>query len=97
MKAGEEYQVLGIRFAKAKDGSDSAIVYYATPFEEWEASGADKVEGVKVGSEYTRDSEVVKKIHTLKLNDVISFSYRKGFQGTAVVSGITVVKAAGTK
>jgi len=97
MKAGEEYQVLGIRFAKAKDGSDSALVYYATPFEEWEVSAAQKVDGVKVGSEYTRDPDVVKKIQTLKLNDVISFSYRKGFQGTAVVSGITVVKAAGTK
>lgn len=95
MKAGEEYQVLGVRFAKSKDGSDSAIVYYATPFEEWEVSGAEEVLGVKVGSEYTRDPEVVKKIHGLKLNDVVSFAYRKGFQGSAVVCGITVVKPSG--
>ena len=94
MKAGEEYQVIGVRFAKSKDGSDSAVVYYATPFEEWEVSGSESVIGHKTGSEYTRDAELVKKIHNLKLNDVVTFQYRKGFQGSAVVCGITVVKAA---
>lgn len=95
MKAGEEYQVLGIRFAKSKDGKDNAVLYYATPFEDWEVSGSIKVEGVKVDREFTMDPNVIEKFKTLKLNDVVSFSYRKGFQGSAVIAGVTVVKSSG--
>lgn len=97
MKSGEEYQVLGVRFAKSKDGVDTGTIYLATPFEEWEIAGSDHVDGVKVSSEWSRDADLVKKFHSLKINDVVSFSYHKGFQGKAVLSGVTVVKSAGAK
>lgn len=95
MKAGEEYQVLGFRISTAKDGKESAILYYVTPFEEWEVTSSNDVQGHKTDHEYTRDPKVIEKVKSLKINDVITFTYRKGFQNTAVVTGISVVKSSG--
>ena len=41
MKSGEEYQVLGVRFAKSKDGVDTGTIHLCTPFEDWEVAGSD--------------------------------------------------------
>ena len=94
MKSGE-YQVVGLRFAKAKDGSEGAIIYYVTGFESYEENSALSFAGHKVGQEYTKDPGLVKKIHDLKLNDVCKFGYRKGYAGSAMLDDVNVIKPAG--
>ena len=93
MKAGEEYQVLGIRKGTSKDGVKSCVLYLVTPFEQNELDYFDSCEGNKVTSEYSRDLSIIPE--NLKINDVVTLSYRKGFQGTAVLAGVHIVKTAG--
>lgn len=90
MKAGEEYQVLGIR-KSTKNGRQGTVIYFTTPFEEWEVSGSDSCEGFKTTSEFTYDPSIIPA--TLKLNDIVTLQYRKGFQNSAVLSGMTIVKS----
>lgn len=89
-----EYQVLGIRKAVAKNGRNTATLFLTTPFEEWEVAGSESCEGFKTSAEFMYDPEKILPID-LKVNDVVTLSYRKGFSNTAVLSGVQIVKKAG--
>ncbi|MBQ8527252.1 MAG: hypothetical protein IJ429_02145 [Lachnospiraceae bacterium] len=86
MKNGQ-VKITGI-VPNEKNGKKSFTIYGITPLEPYEAERGGT--GMKVVQEWTNRIDC----SMLKPDDIVEFSYSKGFQNTAVLSNITVVAPA---
>lgn len=75
-----QIKVLGIKKTE-KDGKKSYTIFGFTPFETWENG-----EGYKTVSEWTRAD-----LSDVKVGNVIMPLYGKGYQGKAVLCGVSII------
>lgn len=86
MKNGQ-VKITGIK-RNEKDGKVSFTLYGLTPFEEYEQN--EGTFGLKTIQEWTNKVD----LSMLKIDDIVTLSYAKGFQNMAVLNNVTVVTPA---
>lgn len=79
------YTILGIRTAQSKKGTIYSVLYLSVPFNDYEQKSAVRCEGSSVITEYVGTLDV----SSLEVGDSIRLLYSKGYEGKAVISGIS--------
>lgn len=82
-----EYEVIGLMVAETKKGNVGTTLYLAHEHDEYRQQNAQFCAGQACSEEYLRGDYSSK----VKVGDIVTLSYSKGYQGKAVLTGITVV------
>ncbi len=83
-------KIIGIKKQPSKNNPSrvGCTVYFTQPFDDYSLKNAEELKGIMCGFEFTYEDIDVTP------GDEVELLYKKGFQGTAVLSGVTKVKPA---